>query len=215
MKDKGKRKMNDCELAKALKICARYIKSCRHDAKAKCKYCVLNGQEMCSAALVAKAGDRIIRQRKEIENLTAQQKKYPYKVVTGFNSEIHSKSEKDYLDLMKDIGDEACKELKCKIIEQKHALLKQQSYTAELQDKIAELKSHNAVLEWNADTAFQDGLNERRELFEPEIKAEAYKEFAEKLENEINCRTTLSQQQDKNVIHIMHNLLKEMVKSDE
>ena len=44
-----------------------------------------------------------------------------------------------------------------------------------------------------------------------QIKAEAYKEFAEKLENEINRRTTLSRQQDKNVIHIMHNLLKEMV----
>lgn len=44
-----------------------------------------------------------------------------------------------------------------------------------------------------------------------ETKAEAYKEFAEKLENEINRRTTLSRQQDKNVIHIMHNLLEEMV----
>ena len=42
-------------------------------------------------------------------------------------------------------------------------------------------------------------------------KAEAVKEFAERLENEINCRTTLSRQQDKNVIHIIHNLLKEMV----
>lgn len=116
MKDKGKRKMNDCELAKALKICARYIKSCRHDAKAKCKYCVLNGQEMCSAALVAKAGDCIIRQREEIEKLTAQLNEYPYKVVTGFNSEIHSKSEKDYLDLIKDIGDEASKEFARKIL---------------------------------------------------------------------------------------------------
>lgn len=46
-------------------------------------------------------------------------------------------------------------------------------------------------------------------------KAEAYKEFAEKLENEINCRTTLSREQDKNVIHIMHNLLKEMVGEEE
>lgn len=53
---------------------------------------------------------------------------------------------------------------------------------------------------------FQD-LQERMN----DIKAEAYKEFAEKLENEINCRTTLSREQDKNVIHIMHNLLKEMV----
>lgn len=43
------------------------------------------------------------------------------------------------------------------------------------------------------------------------IKAEAYKEFAEKLENEINRRTTLSREQDKNVIHTIHDLLKEMV----
>ena len=43
------------------------------------------------------------------------------------------------------------------------------------------------------------------------VKSEAVKEFAEKLENEINCRTTLSREQDKNVIHIIHDLLKEMV----
>nr|DAG64793.1 MAG TPA: hypothetical protein [Caudoviricetes sp.] len=46
-------------------------------------------------------------------------------------------------------------------------------------------------------------------------KTEAYKEFAERLENEINRRTTLSRQQDKNVIHIIHNLLKEMVDEGE
>lgn len=57
---------------------------------------------------------------------------------------------------------------------------------------------------------FQD-LQERMN----DIKSEAYKEFAEKLENEINCRTTLSREQDKNVIHIMHNLLKEMVGEEE
>ena len=50
---------------------------------------------------------------------------------------------------------------------------------------------------------------------EKQIKAEAYREFAEKLENEINCRTTLSREQDKNVIHIIHNLLKEMVGEEE
>lgn len=43
------------------------------------------------------------------------------------------------------------------------------------------------------------------------IKTEAYKEFAERLKNEINVRTTLSREQDKNVIHMMYNLLKEMV----
>ena len=46
-------------------------------------------------------------------------------------------------------------------------------------------------------------------------KAKAYKEFAERLENEINIRTTYSREQDKNVIHIMHNLLKEMVDDTE
>ncbi len=44
---------------------------------------------------------------------------------------------------------------------------------------------------------------------------EAYKEFAEKLENEINMRTSLSIEQDKNVIRIIHNLLKEMVGEEE
>lgn len=54
---------------------------------------------------------------------------------------------------------------------------------------------------------YADLYNEAKDI----LKAEAYKEFADKLENEINCRTTLSRQQDKNVIRIMHNLLKEMV----
>ena len=47
--------------------------------------------------------------------------------------------------------------------------------------EIEKLKAENRILSRNADTAFQDGLDERRELFELEIKAEAYKEFAEKL----------------------------------
>ena len=48
------------------------------------------------------------------------------------------------------------------------------SYKAEVE----RLKKENKILSHNADTAFQDGLNESRELFAPEIKAEAYKEFA-------------------------------------
>lgn len=81
--------------------------------------------------------------------------------------------------------------------------------------EIKKLKSENEILSRNADNAFQEGLNECRELFEPEIKAEAYKEFAERLKKEINCRTTLSREQDKNVIHIMYNLLKQMVGEEE
>ena len=58
---------------------------------------------------------------------------------------------------------------------------------------------------------YADLYNEAKDI----LKSKAYKEFAERLENEINCRTTFSRQQDKNVIHIIHNLLKEMVGEEE
>ena len=51
--------------------------------------------------------------------------------------------------------------------------------------EIERLKRKNKILSINADTAFQDGLNENRDLFkkevEPEIKSEAIKEFAREL----------------------------------
>lgn len=53
-----------------------------------------------------------------------------------------------------------------------------------LKAEIKRLHKENKILSRNADTAFQDGLNECRELFAPEIKAEAYKTFAEKLKEE-------------------------------
>ena len=43
---------------------------------------------------------------------------------------------------------------------------------------------------------------------------EAIKEFAERLKNEINIRTTLSREQDKNVMRMIDNLIKEMVGDD-
>ena len=43
-----------------------------------------------------------------------------------------------------------------------------------------------------------------------QIKSEAVKEFAEKLKNEINIRTTYSREQDKNVMRMIDNLVKEM-----
>ena len=55
----------------------------------------------------------------------------------------------------------------------------------ELNIEIARLKLKNEILSKNADTAFQDGLNEAQDLYaeqvKAEIKSEAYKEFAEKL----------------------------------
>lgn len=46
------------------------------------------------------------------------------------------------------------------------------------------------------------------------IKSEAIKEFAERLKNEINIRTTYSREQDKNVMRMIDNLVKEMVGED-
>ena len=53
------------------------------------------------------------------------------------------------------------------------------------QAEIWRLTNENAILSINADNAFQEGLNENRQLFknevEAEIKSEARKEFAERL----------------------------------
>ena len=46
------------------------------------------------------------------------------------------------------------------------------------------------------------------------LKSRAYKEFAERLKNEINIRTTYSREQDKNVMRMIDNLVKELI-SDE
>ena len=59
--------------------------------------------------------------------------------------------------------------------------------------EIEKLQKENYLLSENADTAFQDGLNEAQELYalqvEGEIKSEAIKEFAERLKEEIICDT--------------------------
>lgn len=58
--------------------------------------------------------------------------------------------------------------------------------------EIERLKKENTILSKNADTAFQDGLDENRDLFkkevEPEIRNEAIKEFAERLKESIYVR---------------------------
>ena len=53
--------------------------------------------------------------------------------------------------------------------------------------EIERLKAENKILSKNADTAFQDGLNEAQDLYaaqiQDKIKSEAIKEFAERLCN--------------------------------
>ncbi len=59
------------------------------------------------------------------------------------------------------------------------------SLTNRQKAEIERLKKKNKILIKNADTAFQDGLDENRDLFkkevEPEIRAGAIKKFAERL----------------------------------
>ena len=54
--------------------------------------------------------------------------------------------------------------------------------------EIDRLKNENDILSRNADTAFQDGLNEAQDLYaeqvKDEIKSEAIKEFAKRLKEE-------------------------------
>lgn len=78
--------------------------------------------------------------------------------------------------------------------------------------EIERLQKENYLLSRNADTAFQDGLNECRQLFVHEIKAGAYKEFVERLKE----RKTQSIM-DKRICtnEMIDNLLKEMAGEEE
>ena len=84
-------------------------------------------------------------------------------------------------------------------------------------DAIHDLRAQNEILSKNADAAFQEGLNERRELFEPEIKAEAIKEFTERLKNKIKTecnpygKPTFDYDTSVAIMRYIDNLVKEMV----
>ncbi len=85
--------------------------------------------------------------------------------------------------------------------------------------EIEKLKSENEILSYNADNAFQEGLNECRELFEPEIKSEAYKEFADRLKMNITINNTNDGYLDYSVdyhclMEDIDDLVKEMVGED-
>ena len=83
----------------------------------------------------------------------------------------------------------------------------------ELNIEIARLKLENEILSKNADTAFQDGLNEAQDLYaeqvKAEIKAEAYKEFAEHLKE--MWSNNYYDSPDVDFDEFVDNLLKEMV----
>ena len=73
--------------------------------------------------------------------------------------------------------------------------------------EIERLENENKILSENADTAFQDGLNEAQDLYAEqirrEIRAEAIKEFAERLKTEMSFGRYIQVDQ-------IDNLVKEM-----
>lgn len=75
-------------------------------------------------------------------------------------------------------------------------------------EKIKKLKQENIILSQDADTAFQDGLNEAQDLYaeqvKVEVKSEAIKEFAVKLKNGVPQETGVIRCKD------VDNLVKEM-----
>lgn len=81
--------------------------------------------------------------------------------------------------------------------------------------EIEKLKKENEILSRNADNAFQEGLNECRELFEPEIKAEAYKEFAKRMSECCAFNDDLSADAYLSVTTDINCVLKEMVDEKE
>lgn len=89
----------------------------------------------------------------------------------------------------------------------------QEHYIETLTDSINLINCQKAEIERLRGSTVVNNIMECQRI-KREAKVEAYKEFAGKLENEINCRTTLSCEQDKNVIRMMHNLLKEMTKEE-
>lgn len=82
------------------------------------------------------------------------------------------------------------------------------------QAEIERLKIENEILSINADTAFQDGLNEARDLYakevENEIKSEAVKEFAEKFEKKIKD-VKFTQGQSWEIQNAFKDIIKETV----
>ena len=85
------------------------------------------------------------------------------------------------------------------------------------------LKKENKILSKNADTAFQDGLNEAQDLYaeqvKNEIKAEAYKEFHIRLKARFKANRDIAvamgsiyeAAEYKSAEELLDNLLKELV----
>lgn len=154
------KKFTDDEITKGLECCITF----------DCRNCPLGSKCNSSPPSLLPfkcAIDLINRQKAEVEQLEQENKVY---------NEANR-----LIAFQRDRRDEEIEELHRQITGLDIALKAMRGAANSYKVEIEKLEKKNKILSRNADTAFQDGLNERRELFEPEIKTEAYKEFARKI----------------------------------
>lgn len=163
-------KMSDQEIIRALE-CIASEENVLCDSCPNKKFYLLE----CHRQGAKNALDLINRQQAELDNYS-----HNIKNLTESNMQLHKEIEDVRIAVKSYKGKyesavETARELKLVI--------------AEKQAEIERLTEENLILSSNADTAFQDGLNEAQELYAEqirnEIKTEAIKDFAERLKNEI------------------------------
>lgn len=150
--------MTDNKIIKALECCGSPYNRCL-----ECPLCETE-RVKCITEMSANALNLINRQEAEIDF-----------VISSKNlAEASINKLKVEIDLAKAFHQEAVAERDLLSIKLKKA-----------KTEIERLQKENEILSANADNAFQEGLNENRELFkeevEKDIKAEAIKEFVESL----------------------------------
>lgn len=92
---------------------------------------------------------------------------------------------------------------------------KYQNYWCDSCKEIERLQKENTILSQNADTAFQDGLNEAQDLYakqvKAEIKSEAYREFAKKIHEELRMYGVKDKFNKAVFLNVVDNAKKELV----
>ena len=96
--------MTDEQIIKALEYCSTDIR------ENTCPKCAFYKKHRCSTLMLNAVSDLINRKKAEIERLEKEHNEYPVKTIVGNNCEIHSKTSKDYDNLIADIGSGAIKE---------------------------------------------------------------------------------------------------------
>lgn len=84
------------------------------------------------------------------------------------------------------------------------------------QAEIERLKNENKILSKNADTAFQDGLNEAQDLYaeqvKDEIKSKAVREFAERLKKSICERLSDGIKEQNPDLYLVYAIIEDLEK---